>query len=571
MGRIKKLVILTIIPVILFFSACENTLLQNIEERIQVTHEISIDFTYLGPYQLSLSMPVYLRFYPAPFEGDPETDPAVTNIKITKSGTTVIKDSDLAPSTSGTYFVMIVHDMDNNGIDNDDPKAFYVDNGTNDMTYDISSYIISTQPDPIDLEDEAKMTFGNSYSISYLDEGGVIDDAYESDDLYAGVSNTLTLGQGQIHTLGDLDKDYIKLTVSDWDYYRVEVTDQGACPEIQLSVYQLEGDGTLSLHGSYYSATDGGLPARVDDLLLGPGTTYYVYITATNSLMGTYSVNYNYQPKAEDAFEDGSADDNPSTTTNHLELDRNYQDHTFHETDTETDWADYLTYTLDYVNIDAYALEIVPPAGYERATVFEGDGRLSAVIDSENTTYGGVVEMFDGYPRLYLNAMSSSTKQKVTTVGGPVEFVSGAEYASGPRGDFRMRLVAGPDVADINGGFNYDDDTLADSSVNGFSEIYISDTDKVWRSIYPEGDIDFIKFHVTTAGSYTIDISKGSVDGIDTVFDIQYSNGTNFATGYSTTSGPLYYSSTGYYYIKVEKAGFATQETGAYLVDIIMN
>jgi hypothetical protein len=141
---------------VLVLSACGNPLLTAIEQavatakdNIVASDEIVVTVGYKGVYVLDADHPIWLMFYPAPFSGDSDTDPSIKSFELTDPGKVRVKKSQLGDSSTGEYFLLVMHDMNGNFasnkiIDGGDTSALFVNNGGDNITYDGSSLMVST-------------------------------------------------------------------------------------------------------------------------------------------------------------------------------------------------------------------------------------------------------------------------------------------------------------------------------------------------------------------------------------------------------------------------------------------
>ena len=543
--------------------------------------EIVVNLSYVGPYELSVAHPMYLQFFANPMPPtDPETpDPGTFHWeKLTSAGSAVVAVDELPASPDSVWVLVIIHDLNNNydavgGSDGMDAVGYFGLNGTTNVSFEPVSDGLLASFSPITFVDAAELSPGNAYAVEFNDPPVVAADSYEIDDL-RGDATALTLGQGQIHSLGWNDVDWVTFIVPAWDEYRVEVIEQSQSVAVRLSVYKLEPDGSLSGMGQ-----DGdGYPTRVE-WTFAPSTTYYAEVTALDSTMGEYSVRYRHKPPAEDAFEpDGSIEEVGVSIT--LPYGRTFQTRSLHETDTATDWMDTIQFAVDYPNVaEAYALEARAPVYpyYDRGVQLDPSWFL---VTQNNTNYGGFAEAGGGYPTLMWN-------QLVGPIAGGTYYAKIA-YGSGTRSYYRLRLVAGPDYGDLNNvnpTFNSRDDTLALSAASGMSNVDVgvgSYGTALWRSIYPAGDVDYVRFYANTSGFYSVRVwpagHPGAIearDGIQVVFDVRNSADVSITGGGQYLENPsVNVVSAGYHYIVVQRTDSAQSAdvvTGAYTVQVEQN
>jgi len=300
MGRIKTFVLLgAVFSTFLMLSGCGNTLLADVESRVNTAKSITIDFHYDGPYELSKDYPIYLRILPNPLDDrllpdDPNTYIKLADKELEKSSTVVIPVSSLYPSESGKYFAFIIHDLNNNGIDSEDGSDdfVFVNNGTNNCG-DIPEDDIIHDGHFHTLPDANLMSVGEKYAINFNLEVDT-NDIYEPDNSYNKDGDILYNGDSHDHQLGWGDVDYIELSSTGGNYTVTVDSYQSTIP-IDIGIVCVQ-NGTLCNFISNEPKTKADMPFTITtDMSTSYGQFYLRVGTANgsnNNAMGYYTVSF---------------------------------------------------------------------------------------------------------------------------------------------------------------------------------------------------------------------------------------------------------------------------------------
>ena len=299
--RIKHTVLFIIVIFGLFvFGSCGNTLLGVIESKVAAATAITIDFKYIGPFELSDNYPVYLRFIPNPLDTSVNISDYSKDVKIIKDSSILVPESELPGSESGKYWVKISHDLNNNGIEdeaNDDP-LFAFDGITNvasgiveeDILWDGS---IATVPD------KNLMAIGEHFSLQFGGNDIETDsnDGYEPDNSFVTAADTLNPNDAHAHKLGWKDEDYIKLGgMTDLQDYKITILDYSSTVPINISIMVYDGSSASSV---VYSdkQTKADMPVTLK-FKFYPSNSYYLIIRSSSVnayAMGGYTITFSLQ------------------------------------------------------------------------------------------------------------------------------------------------------------------------------------------------------------------------------------------------------------------------------------